>query len=190
MAAATTNIPTTTKQRSVRNLAVKAATRIFQGTLAALTTAGYLRPAVAANTTDKIVGLAAGEADNRDGANGDLKLDALIGTFEVAYSGTAPTIADLGKPLYVVDDQTVTLDPTGSPPIAGILHDVSVTSSLCWLATGEVVPAPIAVTLTSTNGTAAAASASLANLAAEAEKIGDDTRAIHAALVKVGILSA
>lgn len=36
--------------------------------------------------------------------------------------------------------------------------------------------------LTSTNGTAAAASASLANLAAEAEKIGDDVRAIAAAL--------
>lgn len=36
--------------------------------------------------------------------------------------------------------------------------------------------------LTSTNGTAAAASASLANLAAETEKVGDDLRAIAAAL--------
>lgn len=36
--------------------------------------------------------------------------------------------------------------------------------------------------LTSTDGTAAGASASLANLAAEAEKIGDDVRAIAAAL--------
>jgi len=36
--------------------------------------------------------------------------------------------------------------------------------------------------LTSSNGTAAAASANLANLAAEAEKIGDDVRAIGAAL--------
>lgn len=38
-----------------------------------------------------------------------------------------------------------------------------------------------AVTLTSTNGTAAAASANLSGLAAEAEKIGDDVRALHAA---------
>lgn len=45
------------------------------------------------------------------------------------------------------------------------------------------------VTLTSTNGTAAAASGSLANLAAEAEKIGDDVRAIHAALVTAGLLA-
>ena len=189
MAAATTNIPTTTKQRTMRNLAVKAATRIFQGTIAALTTAGYLRPAAAANTTDKIVGLASDEADNRDGANGDLKLDVLLGLFEVAYSGTAPTIADIGKPLYVVDDQTVTLDPTGSPPIAGVLHDVSVTSGLCWVDMSGPVPAPTAVTLTSTNGTAGGA-ADLAALKAEAEKIGDDVRAIHAALVNKGILSA
>lgn len=46
------------------------------------------------------------------------------------------------------------------------------------------------VALTSTNGTAAAASANLSGLAAEAEKIGDDVRAIHAALVTLGILSA
>lgn len=53
-------------------------------------------------------------------------------------------------------------------------------------------PSPVATVyaLQSTNGTAAAASASLANLAAEAEKIGDDVRAIHAALVAAGILVA
>lgn len=45
------------------------------------------------------------------------------------------------------------------------------------------------VDLTSTDGTAAAASADLAALAAEAEKIGDDVRAIHAALVAQGILA-
>jgi len=41
------------------------------------------------------------------------------------------------------------------------------------------------VTATSTNGTAAAASASLANLAAEAEKIGDDARAAIVLLNKL-----
>jgi len=66
---------------------------------------------------------------------------------------------------------------------------VSQTTGLCWLTTGEVVPAPTAVTLTSTNGTAAGA-ADLAALKAEAEKIGDDVRAMHAALVNKGILSA
>jgi len=37
---------------------------------------------------------------------------------------------------------------------------------------------------------AAAASANLSGLAAESEKIGDDVRAIHAALVSAGIISA
>lgn len=45
-----------------------------------------------------------------------------------------------------------------------------------------------AVALTSTNGTAAAA-ADLAALKAEAEKIGDDVRAIHAALLTAGLLA-
>ncbi len=40
----------------------------------------------------------------------------------------------------------------------------------------------VVAAFTSTNGTAAAASGSLANLAAEAEKIGDDVRALGAAL--------
>jgi hypothetical protein len=49
-------------------------------------------------------------------------------------------------------------------------------------------PAATQVTLTSTNGTAGAA-VDLTALKAEAEKIGDDVRAIHAALVTKGIVS-
>lgn len=56
--------------------------------------------------------------------------------------------------------------------------------------------AQAAVTATSTNGTAAAASASLANLAAEAEKIGDDVRAVidltnalRTALISKGVIT-
>lgn len=49
-------------------------------------------------------------------------------------------------------------------------------------------PAATQVTLQSTNGTAGAA-VDLTALKAEAEKIGDDVRAIHAALVTKGILS-
>jgi hypothetical protein len=49
--------------------------------------------------------------------------------------------------------------------------------------TNGVAAAAIPGALTSTNGTAAAASADLAALAAEAEKIGDDVRAVHAAML-------
>lgn len=49
--------------------------------------------------------------------------------------------------------------------------------------TNGTAAAAIPGALTSTDGTAAAASADLAALAAEAEKIGDDTRDIHAAVL-------
>jgi len=56
---------------------------------------------------------------------------------------------------------------------------------------GFLGTAPIArqgLDATSTAGTAAAASADLSALAAETEKIGDDVRAILAALKSVGLL--
>lgn len=189
MSAATESILTSSRPGIKRNLSMKASSKVYGGTLAALTTAGYVRAAVATNTTDKIVGIADAEVDNSSGSNGDLKVDVLFGIFELAYTGTAPTIADIGKPVYVSDDQTVTLDPTSAPPIVGVLHDVSATSGFCWVEITAQPPSPTQVTLTSTNGTAAGA-ADLAALKAEAEKIGDDVRAIHAALVNKGILSA
>jgi hypothetical protein len=54
----------------------------------------------------------------------------------------------------------------------------------------ERTATPTVLALTSTDGTAAAAAANLAGLAAETEKVGDDVRAIHAALVAAGILVA
>jgi hypothetical protein len=48
--------------------------------------------------------------------------------------------------------------------------------------TNPPIKVVVIAAFTSTDGTAAAASASLANLAAEAEKIGDDVRSIRAAL--------
>lgn len=85
------------------------------------------------------------------------------------------------------------------PTSAGVARTLGVKLSQGNSADGDIIEiddiverARVAsvVALTSTDGTAAAASASLANLAAEAEKIGDDVRAIHAALVAQGILSA
>lgn len=189
MSAATASLQPSSRPHIARNFSVKAATRIFQGTLLALATTGFVRPAAAANTTDKIVGLAESEADNRDGANGDISINGVFGIYELAYSGTAPTIADVGKPLYVVDDQTVTLDPTGAPPIAGYVYDVSGTSDMVWAELVKNALSPTQVTLTCSNGTAGSA-ADLTALKAETEKISDDVRAVHAALVAKGILTA
>ncbi|MDF3058031.1 MAG: hypothetical protein K0R17_2246 [Rariglobus sp.] len=54
----------------------------------------------------------------------------------------------------------------------------------------ERTAVPAVYALQSTNGTAGAASANLAGLAAEAEKIGDDVRAIYALLLAAGLVVA
>ncbi len=89
-----------------------------------------------------------------------------------------------GADVYMDDAGDVTVKPTA----AGTYWKVG-TARGAW-STGEVVPVIpckarkliVVAALTSTNGTAAAASADLAALAAEAEKIGDDLRSIAAAL--------
>jgi hypothetical protein len=128
MSAATEALPTSVRPGTIRNMPVLGATRIWQGTLAAVTLAGFLRPAVATNVTDKVVGLAQDTADNSSGADGALALDVGLGTFEIAYTGTAPTNADIGAKLYVADDNTVTLTPGGL--VAGEVFDLSETTGL------------------------------------------------------------
>lgn len=105
-----------------------------------------------------------------------------------AHEGTIPMVAGGaitdGARLYMGSTGSVVVKPTA----AGTYWFVG-NAQGAW-STGEVVPVIpsrprkliVIAALTSTNGTAAAASASLANLAAEAEKIGDDVRAIAAAL--------
>lgn len=93
------------------------------------------------------------------------------------------TAADKGKVRAIPD-------AAGEYFSAGVAEEDFVDGQLV-----QVRPAPrlvqvaSTVDLTSTDGTAAAASTDLAALAAEAEKIGDDVRAIHAALVAQGILA-
>ena len=77
-------------------------------------------------------------------------------------------------------DVTVVADPAAATSTNGVAAAAipgALTSS------NGVAAAAIPGALTSTDGVAAAAAADLAALAAEAEKIGDDTRAIHAAML-------
>lgn len=109
------------------------------------------------------------------------------GVFRYNNSGTnAVTDIYRGKWVFVEDNTTVATTSTYKVK-AGYVEDVD--SSGVWINTTlSSLTVPTAVSLTSTDGTAAAASASLSNLAAETEKVGDDVRAIHAALVTAGLL--
>lgn len=181
MAAATSAIDTPERLGKTLSLPVAAATTIPAGVLVALDTSGN-----AVNASDaaslRVIGRAEETVDNSAGSAGDVNINVLRGIFKFANSGTAAVDAnDKGKQCYVEDNQTVAETSTNYCK-AGLVVDVE--SDGVWVDTNYAHLATSTFTalaaLTSTNGTAAAASASLANLAAEAEKIGDDVRAVHA----------
>lgn len=90
---------------------VKAATKIYKGSLVAADATGYAVPG--ADTSGfSFLGVAIEEADNSGGAAGALSVRVQTsGIFSFAKSGTI-TQASIGAALYIVDDQTVGLAAT------------------------------------------------------------------------------
>ena len=65
--------------------------------------------------------------DNTGGANGDKSIKVRRGVFRFANSAAADLIArtEIGKPCYVVDDQTVAkTNNAGARPVAGTVFGV------------------------------------------------------------------
>jgi hypothetical protein len=184
--AATAAIDTPERSGQVINLPLAAAAVIHAGTLVALDGDGNAIPA--ANTAGlRVIGRAEEDKDNSAGAAGARTINVKRGVFRFANSATAAVDADdRGKWCYVEDDSTVAETATNKCK-AGIVVDVDADG--VWIDTTRASLATSAFTalaaLTSTNGVAAAASADLAALAAEAEKIGDDARAMHATLTDI-----
>jgi len=165
---------------------VAAATLIVPGVLVALDANGNAVQAddVAGLT---VLGRSEAEADNSSGLAGDARTLVKRGVFRYNNSvANALALADVGRLAFVQSPDTVAKATTHSIG-AGIV--VEVDSNGVWIDTRSI-PRPSTVALSSTNGTAAAASANLAALAAETEKIGDDVRALHAALVAANLISA
>lgn len=177
-------------QTATPGLPVKASEIIYAGCLVAYDPANSQAqsadPAMAA--TAKVIGATLETIDNRTGAKGDLKVTPRAGVLRVKNDGNL-TAAHLYTTVVIVDDHTVGVPAgTDADRPAGLL--VGLDGGYAWIL---ILPecakrGPATVTLTSTNGTAGAA-ADLAALKAEAENIGDDVRAIHAALVTAGILA-
>lgn len=92
----------------VLSFKVEEATKIFEGALVSVNAAGYLVNATDA-ANDLFIGVADETIDNTAGADGALECKVRIGgVIDLAYGGTA-TIANLGDPVYAVDNQTVDL---------------------------------------------------------------------------------
>lgn len=175
--AATADYNAPERDGNVLSIPVAAATHLYAGPLVARDANG--RAVAAADTAGlRVIGRSEEEVDNSAGAAGAVSILVKRGVFRYNNSATqAVTQAYLGQLVYVEDDTTVAISTTNKI-VAGRV--VAVETAGVWI---DTRPAAIAAALvaTSTNGTAGAA-ADLTALKAEAEKIGDDVRAVIAAL--------
>lgn len=187
IASTTTSITVTRRDGSATKYPVAASTKTLAGAFAALDGSHNLVNATDASSR-RVVGIHAQETDNSAGSAGDLSSIVEKGLFLVKNSsGNAVTDAHIGQACFIEDNETVASSGGTNFVVAGIVEDVTTDGVWVWVGVPFAPAAPNSVTLTSTNGTAAAA-ADLAALKTEAEKIGDDVRAIHAALVLRGLL--
>jgi hypothetical protein len=100
--------PTQHKAREIAVFPVAAGVKIFAGALVALNAAGYLVPG-SVSTTLRYQGKAEDFADNTGGADGAKKVAVRRNlAFKFANHQADPVAqADVGNPVYIVDDQTV-----------------------------------------------------------------------------------
>lgn len=119
---------------------VAAATVIFAGALVAVNSSGYAVPA--SDTAGlRVVGRAEERQDNSAGADGALTVSIREGKVlgMKNSAGNAVTAADIGRPVYVEDDETVANAGGTNSIIAGIC--IGLDSYGVWVATGYVAKA-------------------------------------------------
>lgn len=200
MAVRTDDVPRETRDLRFVELTVKDEEEILLGALLCTDDAtGEVENATDADGKT-FAGFAVQSVDNSD--DGETILADVTTCFKATSTGLSAD--DIGKTVYISDNDTVALTSTYGVVAGTIVAVISATE--CWVKpparvawenvqiTATEVAAPTAATstngvaaaaipgaLTSTDGVAAAATADLPALAAEAEKIGDDVRAVHAA---------
>lgn len=115
-------------------------TLLFKGQIVTADSAGR---AAVPGAGQNAVGISAATYNNRTGAPSGGAADAMKAEVEygvqgLAFTGTAPKP---GQVLYVVDNQTVSLDPTGSRGIAGICSETKNAAGddgLCYVFMGPL----------------------------------------------------
>lgn len=127
MTAATQDRNTPARDANSFEFPVKAAAKIFAGTLVGIDTADAFAKKGATSTTLKIVGRASETADNTAGADGAINVKVERGCFRFANSaaGDLITRAEIGSDCFVVDDSTVAkTNGTNTRSVAGKVRDV------------------------------------------------------------------
>jgi hypothetical protein len=121
-------------------LPMAANTLLFKGQIVTIDSAGR---AAVPGPGQNAAGVSAATYNNRTGAPSGGAADALDAEIEYgvqgfAYTGTAPK---RGQVVYVVDNQTVSLDPTGSRGVAGICSETksgALEDGLCYVFMGPL----------------------------------------------------
>lgn len=136
MAALTADRDTPRRENLLRNFPMKAANRIFGGSLVCIDSTGFAVKGQV-STTLKCVGRAEEQVDNTGGADGALRVPTMSGLFRFANStaGDLITLADVDAACFIVDDQTVAkTNGTATRSQAGIIRDVD--SGGVWVEVG------------------------------------------------------
>ncbi|ATG73675.1 hypothetical protein AN401_07230 [Zobellella denitrificans] len=124
---ATTKPRNTARRAGVfRAYEVAANAVINAGAIVVLNASDYADKATTA-TGLVALGIARSSVDNTGGANGDLVIEVERGYFHLGNSAAADeiTLGDIGKPCYLVDDETVALThATNTRSLAGYVDDV------------------------------------------------------------------
>jgi hypothetical protein len=130
MAALAEDRSTEERPGQYRTYGVKAATKIYAGSMVCVDADGYAVPA--ADTAGLIfVGRAEEQIDNTDGSSGDLSITVKRGTFN--WDATGLTAANVGDAVFVLDDQTVGIASGSTNKVfAGVISEV-VSSTSAWV---------------------------------------------------------
>lgn len=127
MAALTTDRDTKRREGIQEGYPVKAAAKIFAGSIGAIDATGFAVAGIT-STTLKCVGVAVSRCDNTSGANGDLTavFDRRPHWFANSSAGDLIALADVGANCFIVDDQTVAkTNGTSTRSVAGKIVNVS-----------------------------------------------------------------
>jgi len=107
---------------SLTAVPVKANTKIYKGAMVGIDpTSGYARGYASG---DFFVGHADCQADNSAGANGAINVDIQKGRYALQVTLSGVTVADIGKDVFAVDDNTLSMNKIGAR-IGKVLRYVS-----------------------------------------------------------------
>lgn len=127
---------TTTNARIVRSdddkgsASVAASTLIPQNGLVFRNSSGFAVNIVASGA-NPLLGIAQTEANNSAGAAGDVRVELWTrGVFLLGFAGATLTIADVGKPCFATDNDTLSITGTSRTPVGVIREVVTATSAM------------------------------------------------------------